>query len=159
MPDGYKQPITSTYEARWNLCREIDEFGAPGTLPMTVMLFYFMSSAWWGDKYGKKEQGLVVANHASPKEVMRFTGLSRAAVYKALTQLQESGWIDAREVRRGEVEVVILLDRKSRDARIRERAKSLQERQKVSHRDKLSPTETNCLQERLATVTDLRKRA
>lgn len=158
MGDGYKQPITSTFDARWNLCREIDEFGPPGTPPVTLMAFYLAASAWWGDKYGKKEQGLVVPDHASPKKIMRYTGLSRAAVYKGLAKLEDDGWVTITEVRPGEIKVVIKLDKRSRDDRIRQRAKVLCERQKFSDRDKSSPTETSRLPQRLATVTDLRKR-
>lgn len=153
---GYKA-VKGTYDARWNLCLEIDEFGPPGTPPVTLLLFYFMSSAWWGDKYGKKEQGLIVADHASPKKIMQYTGLSQAAVYKALAKLEDDLWIEAREVSLGRLEVVLKLDQKGREARVKHRLKVLQERKKFSVRESVSLSENPFLPQRIATVSDLRK--
>jgi hypothetical protein len=160
--DGYKDPIRNYTDARWNLCRELDETGARiGTPPSVAILWYLLASAWWSDRYKRRMCGEVKAEHGSPLAIMRWTGIAKSTVYDALLRLEQSGWIDVSEVEPGKHRVVVLLDDRARRARevIRKASRIPGAGMLVREPESDSGSRNASPGAGMATVTDLRKRA
>jgi len=123
---GEYKKITSMFDARYNMCREIEETGKVGTAGDIAVLFYMLSSAWWGDKFHKKEDGVVDSKFATQDAIVKYTGLSRSTVFRSLKSLREAGWILMWPADDGGLQVQVLLtpqNRRDRDHR-RKLAKS-----------------------------------
>jgi hypothetical protein len=153
MDDGYKDPIKSTFDARWNLCRELKSAGkgSVGTGNDIALLMYYTLSAWWGDKWKKKPSGAVDPKFGDVEAASEYTTIPVSTVYKAMKRLEHARWVDIAEIEVGVLQVTVLLDDRARKERALRRSEVLKLRNKFSNRESYSQIENPSLKLRIVT--------